>query len=168
LLYRAGRTGASFRYNRRTALDIPAIGLFSHRRQERYPPSNRLARPVNNLKPSSTDDCETPRLYRAFLLASTYARRLQCRCFLPSLTARHAFSYSLNEDDRSMVADRLPATSMHAQCIRSVHALTFWATPARRHTMCVPHPIAQDIEPEVSPPVSTPRPGTALRPARLF
>jgi hypothetical protein len=61
-----GGRGASFRYNRRMAPDIAAIGSLSHRRQERCSSSNRLARPVNNLKPSSTDDSETPRLYRAF------------------------------------------------------------------------------------------------------
>jgi hypothetical protein len=88
-------------------------------------------------------------------------------CVSP-LTARLAFFRSLNEDGRSAVADQLPATSMRAQSVRSAPALTPGTTSARRHALCIPHRIGQDIEPEVSLPVSTPRPGAAQRPARLF
>jgi hypothetical protein len=87
---------------------------------------------------------------------------------LPPLTARHAFFRSLNEDGRSAVADQLPATWMRAQSVRSVHALMPEATSARRPAMCTLHPVARRIGPEVSLPVSTPRPGAAQRPARLF
>lgn len=81
-----GGRGASFRYNRQMAPDIAATDLCSHRRQERYSSSNRLARPVNNLKPSSTDNNETPRLCRTFLLASTCA----CRQHVSLRPIRHS------------------------------------------------------------------------------
>jgi hypothetical protein len=156
------------------APDIAATGLSSHRRQERYSSSNRLAHPTNNLKPSSTCNSGTPRLYRAFLLASICTRQQQCRRFC-SAPHRATCIFSLlerrrqvSEDGRSAVADQLPATSMRALSVRSMHALTPGATSMRRHALCVPHRIAQDIEPEVNLPVSTPRPGAAQRPTRFF
>lgn len=163
-----GGRGASFRYNRRMAPDITATGLFSDRRQKRYSSSNRLARPVKNLKPSSTDNSETPRLCRAFLLASTCVCRRQYRRF-PSGAHHAACMFSLlDRRRRNSVADQLPATSMRAQSAWSVYSSTSAVTSAQRHALCVPHRIAQDIEPEVPLPIGAPRPGAAQRPARLF
>jgi hypothetical protein len=61
---------------------------------------------------------------------------------VPALIARHAFSRSWNEGSRNAVADQLPATSMRAQFVWSLHALTSCATSARRHALCIPRRIA--------------------------
>jgi hypothetical protein len=146
-----GGRGASFRYNRRMAPDIAATGLFFHRRQERHSSSNRLAHPTNNLKPSSTCNSGTPRLYRAFFLASTCTRRQQCRrfCSAPHRATR-IFSFlerRRQERSRRSVTGDVDARSMHpvGACVDAggnVHATSCDVRPspyrARHRTRGIP------------------------------
>jgi hypothetical protein len=105
--------------DRRMAPDIAATGLFSYRRQERYSSANRLAQPVNNLKPASTDNSETPRFYGAFLLASTCACRQECRRF-PSAPHHTACIFSFLERRRQEHSRRSVTGDVDACSIRLV------------------------------------------------